>query len=75
MGMMGNTLGTSVYHGDWRETQPADTKTDGGPMAEKLQQGDRFPQLTLKLVGGGTIRIPDEAPSRYTAVLFYRGHW
>ena len=44
-------------------------------MAEKLQQGDRFPQLTLKLVGGGTISIPNEAPSRYTAVLFYRGHW
>ncbi len=44
-------------------------------MAEKLQQGDRFPQLTLKLVGGGTIRIPDEAPSRYTSLLFYRGHW
>jgi len=44
-------------------------------MAEKLQQGDRFPRLTLKLVAGGTIRIPDEAPSRYTALLFYRGHW
>ena len=44
-------------------------------MAEKLQQGDRFPQLTLKLVGGDTISIPDQAPSRYTALLFYRGHW
>ena len=44
-------------------------------MADKLQQGDRFPQLTLKLVGGGTFRIPDEAPNRYTALLFYRGHW
>jgi hypothetical protein len=44
-------------------------------MGGKLQQGDRFPQLTLKLVDEGTIRIPAEAPSRYTAVLFYRGHW
>ena len=44
-------------------------------MADKLQQGDRFPRLILKLVGGGTIRIPDDAPSRYTALLFYRGHW
>ena len=44
-------------------------------MADKLQQGDRFPQLTLSLVGGTTLTLPDEAPSRYTAVLFYRGHW
>ena len=44
-------------------------------MGGKLQQGDRFPQLTLKLVDEGTIRIPAEEPSRYTAVLFYRGHW
>jgi hypothetical protein len=44
-------------------------------MGDKLKQGDRFPLLTLKLVSGGTIRIPAEAPSRYTALLFYRGHW
>jgi hypothetical protein len=44
-------------------------------MGEMLQQGSRFPQLTLKLVDGGTILLPAEAPGRYTAVLFYRGHW
>jgi hypothetical protein len=44
-------------------------------MGEKLQQGDRFPSLTLKLAQGGTIRLPDEMPTRYAAVLFYRGHW
>ncbi len=44
-------------------------------MAEKLQQGDRFPSMTLTLVSGETITIPDEMPSRYLAVLFYRGHW
>ena len=44
-------------------------------MGDKLQQGDRFPQFTLKLLSGGTISIPDGAPSRYTALLFYRGHW
>jgi hypothetical protein len=46
-----------------------------GNMGEKLQQGDRFPSLTLKLVQGGTVRLPDEMPTRYAAVLFYRGHW
>jgi peroxiredoxin len=47
----------------------------GGNMGEKLQQGDRFPALTLKLVQGGTIRLPDELPTHYAVVLFYRGHW
>jgi hypothetical protein len=44
-------------------------------MEKKLKQGDRFPALTLRLVGGGSIRIPSEIPSRYAALLFYRGHW
>ena len=44
-------------------------------MGDMLQQGDRFPQLELKLVGGGTLTLPGGAPSRYTALLVYRGHW
>ena len=44
-------------------------------MAEKLQQGDRFPSIKLNLVDGGTVQIPDDIASRYAAVLFYRGHW
>ena len=44
-------------------------------MSEKLQQSDRFPAMTFKLVDGGTIQIPDDITSRYAAVLFYRGHW
>ena len=44
-------------------------------MAEKLQQADRFPSLTLNLLDGSTIKFPEEAPSRYTALLFYRGIW
>jgi len=44
-------------------------------MAEKLQQGGRLPSVTLQLVDGGTITLPDDAPTRYTALLFYRGHW
>ncbi len=44
-------------------------------MGKMLQQADRFPSLTLNLVDGGAIKIPGEAPSRYTALLFYRGHW
>ncbi len=44
-------------------------------MAEKLQQGDRFPSGTLKLVSGETMRVPDDMSTRYLALLFYRGHW
>ena len=44
-------------------------------MGDMLQQGGRFPQLELSLVDGGTLALPGEAPSRYTALLFYRGHW
>ena len=44
-------------------------------MAEKLQQGDRFPTITLKLVGGETMRVPEDMSTRYLALLFYRGHW
>lgn len=40
-----------------------------------LQQGDKFPSITLKLVNGETLRLPDEMSTRYLALLFYRGHW
>ena len=42
---------------------------------DKLQQGDKFPAVTLNLLDGGTIEIPTDAPTRYTVLLFYRGHW
>ncbi|MDP6422143.1 MAG: hypothetical protein QF477_09810 [SAR202 cluster bacterium] len=44
-------------------------------MGEKLQQGDRLPSITLTLTNGETLRLPEEMPSRYVALLFYRGHW
>lgn len=40
-----------------------------------LQQGDKFPSITLKLISGETLRLSDEMPTRYLALLFYRGHW
>ncbi len=44
-------------------------------MGTKLQQGDRFPPLTLRLLSGRVLRLPEEIPSRYLALLFYRGYW
>jgi hypothetical protein len=44
-------------------------------MADKLYEGDTFPSITLNLVGGGTMTIPDDLSSKYLVALFYRGHW
>lgn len=44
-------------------------------MGEKLNAGDTFPQLSLKLVAGGAVTIPDDLESKYAVVLFDRGHW
>ena len=44
-------------------------------MGDKLQQGDRLPALTLDLIDGGTLSLPDDMSSRYLALLFYRGVW
>lgn len=44
-------------------------------MADKLNSGDSFPKLTLNLVGGGTLELPDGLDAKYKVILFYRGHW
>ena len=44
-------------------------------MANKLGQGDLFPPLTLNLVGGGSINLPERLTAKYNVILFYRGHW
>ncbi len=41
----------------------------------KLMQSDKIPPLTLRLVDGGTLSLPEELPGRYLALLVYRGHW
>ncbi len=44
-------------------------------MAGKLNTGDPFPKLTLDLVDGTQLELPDGLDARYKVVLFYRGHW
>ena len=36
----------------------------------KLDTGDTFPELSLDLLNGGTLTLPD---SSWTILLFYRG--
>ncbi len=44
-------------------------------MTEKLQQGDRLPQLNFKLVDGDELSMPRGMDGRYIALLFFRGAW
>ena len=44
-------------------------------MSSRLQNGDLFPDLTIDLVGGGTLAIPRDLAGSYAVVLFYRGSW
>src|SRR5512132_2278743 len=41
----------------------------------RLENGDRFPDLTLSLVGGGTLALPGALAGSYGVILFYRGAW
>ncbi len=44
-------------------------------MPDWLIQGDTLPSVTLNLIDGGTITLPDDISDRYLALLFYRGNW
>ncbi len=44
-------------------------------MTGKLAGGDTFPELNLKIAGGGELKLPQDLESPMTIVLFYRGHW
>ncbi|MDH3513185.1 MAG: hypothetical protein OER85_20300 [Gammaproteobacteria bacterium] len=44
-------------------------------MAEKLDTGNVFPSLTLQLVDGQSLTVPDDMDGKYKVILFYRGHW
>lgn len=44
-------------------------------MSEKLGIGDAFPDMTIKLVSGGTLDLPGGLGNGYKVILFYRGHW
>jgi len=44
-------------------------------MGEKLGIGATFPELSIDLVDGRTMRLPDGLDTKYRVILFYRGHW
>lgn len=44
-------------------------------MANQLELGDTFPELSLTIVGGDTLVLPNDIVTPYAVVLLYRGHW
>ena len=48
---------------------------DDPTMANPLNAGDSFPEISLTLAGGGSLTLPDGITTPYQIVLFYRGHW
>jgi peroxiredoxin len=44
-------------------------------MADKLNSGDAFPGMTLDLVDGTKLQLPDGLDAKYKVIVFYRGHW
>lgn len=58
-----------------RGSSSAAERWEGRPVAEKLGIGASFPKITLTLVGGGALDLPDGLDAKYRVILFYRGHW
>lgn len=44
-------------------------------MITRLQNGDRFPDLSMSTVGGGLVVLPRDVEGSYSVILFYRGSW
>ena len=44
-------------------------------MSNKIGIGGSLPVLTINLVSGGTLALPDDLGSGYKVIIFYRGHW
>ena len=41
----------------------------------RLANGDTFPQLTVSLVGGEKLTLPDDTAGSWSVILINRGHW
>ena len=42
---------------------------------KKLDSGDPFPEMELKLTDGSSLTIPGEIDESWLVLLVYRGHW
>jgi len=45
------------------------------PQKKPLDAGDRFPEMEVSLLEGGTLSLPADLGGRWAVILAYRGHW
>ena len=43
--------------------------------ASRLENGDRLPTLTGRVVGDDEMTLPDDLAGSWSLLVFYRGHW
>lgn len=43
--------------------------------SDLLNPGDKFPSITLPIIGGETINLPGDLAGSWAYIAFYRGHW
>lgn len=43
--------------------------------SNRLENGDRFPELAAPSVGDGEMTLPGDLDGSWSALVFYRGHW
>ena len=41
----------------------------------RLDNGGLFPSVSGPIVGGSSLKIPEDLRQEWNVVLFYRGHW
>ena len=57
-------------------SRPGGDPPAGGDAASRvLRNGERFPDLTIDAVGGGSIALPADLAGSFGVVLLYRGSW
>ncbi len=44
-------------------------------MGTMLRAGDTLPPVTLDVVGGDPLRLPQDLTTDFGVLLLYRGHW
>lgn len=44
-------------------------------MMKKLGTDALFPKVTLDLVDGSSLSLPNGMGGKYNVILFFRGHW
>ena len=68
-------LQTTDSRSAWFDLRRTPIERRDNLVGQKLDSGDAFPEFTLNTIEGSTITLPNDVPTDYAVVLFYRGFW